>query len=244
MLHRIKSDLARQSKFLFACLFLCGGLFQLTSPSAEAPAVGQESGIETRFWQPFLTLFTVASPLRAPAVVHIPENAAPVDPAAPAIHILFLEKFPSLGEIEVRELSQLFLKLCRQYNFSPALVLGLIHVESDFQPKIESFAGAVGLMQVLPSTGEPIARELGLAWRGKETLWDPKANLQIGFHYLNSLRQRFNGISQKYVTAYNWGPNRVGYLVQNRRQLPLDYYRKVERQKQQYAFVDGPFAGL
>lgn len=167
-----------------------------------------------------------------------PDPVKEIDPSVELVHKVLQAKVPTLKAAELMELSKLFINLCQQYNFSPAFILGLIHVESNFQPHVESVAGAVGLMQIMPATGKPIALALGLAWKGKNTLRDPKTNLRIGFHYLNYLRGLFNGKSPRYVTAYNWGPAHVGNLVQARRQLPLDYFRKVERQQKQYAFLD------
>lgn len=159
-----------------------------------------------------------------------------------AVNRLLHERLPDLSVKERHELAALFISLCQKYKFSPAMMLGLIHVESSFRPDVESYAGAVGLMQILPSTAVPLARELGLPWRGKESLRDPKFNLRLGFHYLAYLRSRFNE-RKKYVTAYNWGPGRVGEMIERREQLPLGYYNKIQRSQAAFAAVD-PSIGM
>ena len=154
-----------------------------------------------------------------------------------AVDAVMAAKLPRMAETRRKRLVRLFLTLCHQYGFQPALVLGLIRVESDFQPKVESYAGAVGLMQVKPSTAKPVAAELGIKWRGKRTLMDPFANMRIGFHYLKHLRDRF-GRRAHFVSAYNWGPTRIDRFLRQRRRLPLDYYRKVERFTRNYKHLD------
>ena len=174
MMRRIKMDTPRQARAFGIALALCA-----LGTCAIRPEFGEDKGesVVSPFW------FSIGS---LPAVSTEPV-APPVDPAAAPVEALFREKLASIGDSELQELSRLFLHLCRQYGFRPAMILGLIEVESAFRPAVESFAGAIGLMQVLPSTAEPIARELGLGWKGKETLADPKANLRIGFHYLSYL---------------------------------------------------------
>lgn len=147
------------------------------------------------------------------------------------------QKLPSLAAEERGELAVLFVDLCRKYRFSPAMVLGLIEVESSFRPLVESGKGAVGLMQLLPSTAAPLAKELGLPWNGAESLRDPKFNLRLGFHYLAYLRSRFQERSH-YVTAYNWGPTRVSQMISQREQLPLGYFQKIQRLQKNYAALD------
>lgn len=91
----------------------------------------------------------------------------------------------------------------------PALVAAIIYEESRFQGGSTSPQGAVGLMQVLPSTAQEIARSTG----GREfvvgDLTDPRVNVLYGSHYLRSLLDRYNGSWVAAVAAYNAGQGNV-----------------------------------
>lgn len=98
-----------------------------------------------------------------------------------------------------------------------ALILGVIQKESSFNPKAKSSAGAVGLMQLLPST----ARWLGL--RDTSKLTDPATNIKYGTKYIKYLWDRFAAVPASPLTleqleqqrqkmalaAYNAGPGNV-----------------------------------
>lgn len=158
-------------------------------------------------------------------------------PAVEAVANILSSRNPKFSRIKARRLAHDILGLCQRYGFTPGFILGLIHVESNFDAEIESFAGAVGLMQVKPSTGKAVAERIKLKWRGKETLENPHHNLKIGFAYLHELRARLP-FRKQYVTAYNWGPTRIQRFVEDEKRLPLDYYKKVVRFGKRYAHLD------
>jgi soluble lytic murein transglycosylase-like protein len=90
-----------------------------------------------------------------------------------------------------------------RHSINPHLVAALIHVESAFNPKAVSSAGAYGLMQLLPET----ARRFGV--KKKKDLFDPKKNLEAGVRYLKWLADRFGGDAEKMLAAYNAGEGAV-----------------------------------
>ncbi len=77
-----------------------------------------------------------------------------------------------------------------QYELSPELILSVIKVESEFNPRAYSNAGAVGLMQVMPVTGLYVARSLGLWVNGENDLFDIEKNIQIGVVFLKECIER------------------------------------------------------
>ena len=89
-----------------------------------------------------------------------------------------------------------------------ALSFALIRAESAWQSDARSHANAVGLMQLLPSTGESMARQLGIPWRGSGTLLDPALNIRLGSRYLARQVERFDGSPWLAAAAYNAGPGR------------------------------------
>lgn len=122
-----------------------------------------------------------------------------------------------LEDLTVDEINQLALRLLRlsfQYDLDPALILSLIRVESGFQPRIVSYAGAVGLMQIMPATGHYVANHWKIPeFSGKEDLVDPLMNIQIGITYLGFLRDRYENRYAQVLAAYNAGPAKVDQLI-------------------------------
>ncbi|NEO83062.1 MAG: transglycosylase SLT domain-containing protein [Spirulina sp. SIO3F2] len=92
----------------------------------------------------------------------------------------------------------------RQVN--PLLVIALMRQESRFQPDIRSSAGALGLMQVMPDTGEEVAEKVGLE---EYSLINPEDNIALGTWYLNFTHREFDGNSMLAIASYNAGPGNV-----------------------------------
>ena len=97
-------------------------------------------------------------------------------------------------------------KYAGEYKFDPLWVMAIIRVESRFASTAHSTRGAVGLMQLLPSTAHDIAPEIGLTQFRDEDLNDPDTNLHLGFHYLAKLRHQFPDDEIAVLAAYNAGP--------------------------------------
>jgi soluble lytic murein transglycosylase len=93
-------------------------------------------------------------------------------------------------------------------SIEPTLVAAIIRQESSFNPRAVSVAGARGLMQVMPSVGQQIARSLGYPLWDPGLLFDPDANLELGVaHLAASIRQYDN--MPRVLAAYNAGGSRV-----------------------------------
>jgi len=88
----------------------------------------------------------------------------------------------------------------------PYLIAAVVHAESGFDPEAVSGAGAVGLMQVKPSTARSIARITGMSGTySKKTLKDPETNIRVGAAYLAYLLERYDGEVSFALAAYNGG---------------------------------------
>jgi soluble lytic murein transglycosylase len=88
----------------------------------------------------------------------------------------------------------------------PYLIAALINAESGFRPSVVSAAGAVGLMQVKPSTAAAVARRAGIT--GEMTaaaLSVPATNIRVGTRYLAYLIKRYDGDVELALAAYNAG---------------------------------------
>jgi len=102
------------------------------------------------------------------------------------------------------------LKWSKHRQLNPLLVTSLIRQESRFEPEIESSAGALGLMQVIPPTAKTAARNIGLT---KYSLTKPEDNVNIGTYYLDFTHKKYNNNSALAVASYNAGPNAVAKWV-------------------------------
>ncbi len=125
------------------------------------------------------------------------------------------------------------LTLARKYRFDPAFILSVIQVESSFRVKIQSFAGAIGLMQLMPATAEVVAKRHGIPYNGARSLNDPFTNVSLGVAYLSYLRDKYRGQSPYYhIAAYNLGPARLNELRSQKSFKPSgtkQYYLKIRK---------------
>jgi soluble lytic murein transglycosylase len=94
-------------------------------------------------------------------------------------------------------------------NLDPYLVASLIRQESEFDPSAISYANAYGLMQLLPSVGRAMAREEGLTHFQTFQLLDPETNIRLGCRYLRQMLDKFGGVQEYALAAYNAGDYRV-----------------------------------
>ncbi len=95
-----------------------------------------------------------------------------------------------------------------RYDIDYRLILALIKVESNFKHNAVSRKGAVGLLQIRPSTGETVARDIGIDWKGPSQLHEPDKNIKIGIHHFAQLLKSFETVPSA-LHAYNKGSSRV-----------------------------------
>ena len=134
-----------------------------------------------------------------------------------------------LTEREMRSLSRTIVAEGRRHRLDPRLVLAVVHVESRYDTYAVSDKQAMGLMQMLPSTGEWLAAQVGVVWRGPQTLFDPTSNVRLGVAYLRMLLDRYDGNLSAALVAYNWGPAHVDVRLRDGVPLPADYADLVMR---------------
>jgi soluble lytic murein transglycosylase-like protein len=106
-------------------------------------------------------------------------------------------------------------------RLDPELAFRLVHLESDFNPRAVSRVGAVGLAQLMLSTAVQFDRSVT-----RESLYDPKTNLRIGFQYLRRLISAYKGNVQLALLAYNLGEDAVNQ-VRRAGKNPLDGYNRI-----------------
>jgi soluble lytic murein transglycosylase len=108
-------------------------------------------------------------------------------------------------------------------KLDPFLVAALVAQESTFDPKIKSSANAIGLMQIVPSTGRRWARRLGIRRFSAGSLTTPAVNVRIGTAYFADLVKRFGGVPYA-LAGYNAGDHRVARWKSERPGLPVEEF--------------------
>ncbi len=152
--------------------------------------------------------------------------SAEVDADAIAARRVLGDLHTGLLPAELTRLSQVIASESRRVGLPMELVLGVILVESAGNNFAVSEVGAMGLMQLMPPTGEAVAGELGLLWEGPATLFDPVVNVQLGVQYLHALIERYGTLTTA-LAAYNWGPTRIARRIELGEPIPAIYARRV-----------------
>ncbi|MCB9602856.1 MAG: transglycosylase SLT domain-containing protein, partial [Sandaracinus sp.] len=104
----------------------------------------------------------------------------------------------------------------RRHGLDPNLLFAVMRVESVYQKEIVSYAGAIGLCQIMPRTGALIASAKGDADYTTAWLLDPDVNLDYAGWYLRSLIERFDGHLPLAIASYNGGPHNVRRWLRDR----------------------------
>ena len=116
-----------------------------------------------------------------------------------------------------------FQKSFRQFaasaNVSLTWAYGVARSESLFMRDVRSSAGAIGLMQLMPTTGRKIARQINLPYSGLDTLTNPHDNIRLGITYLGQMAKRYGGNQVLATAAYNAGPHRVDRWIPESRDV-------------------------
>jgi len=103
----------------------------------------------------------------------------------------------------------LIVPAAEKYGLDPLFVFAIIRQESAFEGFVTSFAFAQGLMQIIPSTGQGIADNLGWPNYQNEDLYRPYVSVEFGTYYMDQQRDIFEGDLFAAMAAYNAGAGRV-----------------------------------
>ncbi len=140
------------------------------------------------------------------------------------ILVTFRIKFPDTYHDFINETAQ-------KYELDGALIASIIAVESGYDENAKSNRGAIGLMQLIPSTARFCATKIGIEYTEK-SLYDGKTNLTLGSYYLSYLFKKFGNIDDV-LASYNAGEGNVIKWKKAGIEIPfpetVDYVKKVKR---------------
>jgi len=124
------------------------------------------------------------------------------------------------------------------YQLPEALVRAVIRIESDYDPRVVSCAGARGLMQIMPS----VEHDMGI-----DDVWDPRQNIMGGTRLLRKLANRFGGDLTLTIAGYHAGSGAIekyhGVPPYETTQLYLELVRKQYKKfRDRYGALPPPIA--
>ena len=172
-----------------ACLGLCLGMLAFCGKPASAQIVKVVDNSGRQFFvnaEPPAQI--KVAPARSRAAIYMPEQASFTGRGRPAMSI-----DRDGAERLVREAAE-------RHNVDPALVRAVIETESNWNSSAISRKGAVGLMQLMPTTAQRF---------GATEFYSPQQNVDAGVRYLKTLLERYNGNLDLALAAYNAGEGAV-----------------------------------
>lgn len=125
-------------------------------------------------------------------------------------NLVLTKAFPLLYSDLIQEFSE-------KYDLDVFLVMAVVRCESGFRFDAVSRTGALGLMQIMPDTGEWIAEKLHWSGYSNESLLDPKKNIEAGCWYLRYLCSLFDDDLRLVCAAYNAGQGTVSRWIKDER---------------------------
>ena len=115
-------------------------------------------------------------------------------------------------------------KFAELRGLDPWLIYAVMREESGFQPRIESWANARGLMQLMLPTARDMARLTGRGDVSARQLFDPEINIELGSMFLSRLAERFGGHPVCMIAGYNGGAGNVNNWLTDRPQMEMDLW--------------------
>ena len=112
-----------------------------------------------------------------------------------------------LTKVYKLEYTEYVKKYANEYNVDEYLIYAIIKAESNFEPNAESHRGAKGLMQLMYSTAEDIAKRIDVDLN-EENIVEPDININLGTKYISMLIQKYDNINLA-LAAYNAGSGNV-----------------------------------
>lgn len=114
-----------------------------------------------------------------------------------------------------------------EIGIDKALIFAVISVESNFDPKARSVKGAVGLMQLLPSTARLVASRILSKTELSRRVWNPRINVLLGSAFLKELLNHFRGQVVLALAGYNAGVGVARSFYKRFKRLDADLFLEI-----------------
>jgi len=124
--------------------------------------------------------------------------------------------FPTLYTDEVSSAAH-------EFNIEPSLLFAIIRQESRFNQRAVSPSNAIGLMQIIPSSGEWIAEKMGMRGFKPTSLYEARLNIRMGTWYLRYLTDKYGDMPTA-LAAYNWGPGSMSRWKEKFTPADIDWF--------------------
>ena len=115
-------------------------------------------------------------------------------------------------------------KYAKLYDVDAFLIYAMILEESRYNAGAVSWAGAIGLMQIMPATGKELAQQLKIRRFRTSMLKQPQVNIRVGTKYIGYLNSLFDGNAMLVTGAYNGGPGRMKRWVTSKNIADIDEF--------------------
>ena len=137
---------------------------------------------------------------------------------------------------------QQVMRQAQNRELDPSLIYGVMRRESLFDPLARSSVGALGLMQLMPSTARRVARSLGMKKPRKSDILLVENNIRLGTHYLKTVMNRFENNVALAAAAYNAGPGNVKRWLPKNSVMPADLWVETVPLKETRNYVQAVLA--
>ncbi len=142
----------------------------------------------------------------------------------------FADRYPKEGNRSLWKMAyplvyfDLAERYCRQVGLDPFLLMALMREESSFQADVRSYANALGLTQIIRSTGRVIASQLGERNFRFEDLMNPETAIRFGSFHIEELVRKFKGNHALAIGSYNAGETAIRRWVRADPDVDMDVF--------------------
>jgi soluble lytic murein transglycosylase-like protein len=208
---------------LFGWLAVLGGIGSMTASAVAEDVAGT---LRPSYVENFATVSDPIS-FASRLTYELPRPIVPLTREDAVANELWMRN-RTLSETEVQAVAHALVEEGQSLSHDPLLFLAVIHIESYYNHLAVSYAGAEGLMQLMPPTAAWMAEQSGERMTDRHS-FDPVFNVRMGSRYLAHLADEFGGRMDLALTAYNRGPHNTWAIMRRtgNRKLPrdiLDFY--------------------
>lgn len=158
-------------------------------------------------------------------LIYVSQLYSKVNDSYNSIRVVQEIEIPHAGKLSYPQgFGETVKRLSAKYGVDEFVVYSIIREESRFQEKAVSPAGAIGLMQLIPSTGKSTAREVGISGYQTGMLYTPRVNIELGIAYFKKVFDEFGGNVHLALASYNAGPHNVARWMVKLGHLDLDEF--------------------